>query len=244
MSVGSGATTAALVALPLLAGAAVQRTAGLGLALVAAPFVVAVLGARDGVSFGNALQCVLCAVVLARTWRATRWRAAGHLMIGAAVGVPLGALVVARTPEGPLLVLLGTLALAAVGLSVFPGAGTVLRGRGGAVGAGGLAGFVNATAGVGGPMVSAYALSQRWDRTEFVPTAQVVLLVVNAAAVAVKGPPALPAVVWLGGLGALAVGVLIGEVLSRRVGDDAGRRLVLGVAVAGAVATIVRGLVG
>jgi hypothetical protein len=46
--------TALLVAVPVAAGAALQRMTGLGLALVGAPFLVAVLGQQDGVSFGTA----------------------------------------------------------------------------------------------------------------------------------------------------------------------------------------------
>lgn len=235
-------STVLLVALPLLVGSAVQRTAGLGLALVAAPFVVAALGARDGVSLGNALQCVLCVLVLGRTGRRAHWRAAGLLLAGALLGVPVGALVVTRLPEGPLLVLLGALAVGAVVLSVLPRAGALLRGRLGAVGAGVLAGFVNATAGVGGPMVSAYGLSQRWDPSVFVPTAQVVLLGVNAGALWAKGVPALPAAVWWAGLAAVVVGAAVGEVLARHLDARTGRRLVALVAALGGLATLARGL--
>jgi hypothetical protein len=231
----------ALVSLPVLCGAMAQRTTGLGLALVGAPFIVAILGARDGVSYGNALQVLLCAVVLARTWRETHWRTAGLLLAGALVVVPVGALVVAVSPEGPLLVLLGTLAVAAVVVSLFPAAGSMLRGVPGALGAGGLAGFMNVTAGVGGPMISAYALAQRLEREAFVPTAQVVLMVVNLAALLAKGLPRLPAPVWWGGLVAIAVGALLGETVARRIDARTGRWLVAGIAVAGGLATVIRG---
>lgn len=232
----------ALVSLPVLCGAMAQRTTGLGLALVGAPFIVAILGARDGVSYGNALQVLLCAVVLARTWRATRWRTAGLLLVGALVAVPIGAVVVATTPEGPLLVLLGLLAVAAVLVSLFPAAGAVLRGTPGALGAGGMAGFLNVTAGVGGPMISAYALAQRLEREPFVPTAQVVLLVINLAALLTKGVPRLPGAVWVGGLLAIGLGAVLGDRVARHIDARTGRRLVAGIAVAGGLATVVRGL--
>lgn len=233
--------TAVLVAVPVAAGATLQRTTGLGLALVAAPFLVAVLGARDGVSFGNALQIVLCLLVLAGTWRATRWGAAGALLIGAAVGVPLGALLVGRLPEGPLLIVVGSLALLGIGLAALPQVGALLRGFPGAVSSGLVAGFVNASAGVGGPLISAYGIAQRWDRTSFVPTAQVVLLAINVTSLLVKGPPQLHIGVWVAGAAALVVGVAAGGPVSRRIGPAAGRRLVFAVATAGALATVVRG---
>lgn len=234
--------TALLVAVPVAGGATLQRTTGLGLALVAAPFLVAVLGPQDGVSFGNALQIVLCLLVLAGTWRTTRWGAAGALLLGAAVGVPAGALLVGRLPEGPLLVVVGGLALLGIALAALPQAGVVLRGFPGALGAGVAAGFVNAAAGVGGPLISAYGMARRWDRTSFVATAQVVLLAINVASLLVKGVPTLPVGVWGAGAAALVVGVAAGGPVSRRLGPVAGRRLVLTVATAGAAATVARGV--
>ncbi len=234
--------TALLVAVPVAAGATLQRTTGLGLALVGAPFLVAVLGAQDGVSFGNALQTVLCLLVLVGTWRATRWAAAGALLLGAAIGVPAGALLVGRLPEGPLLIVVGGLALLGIALAALPQAGEVLRGRTGAAASGVAAGFVNAAAGVGGPLISAYGMAQRWDRESFVPTAQVVLLAINVTSLLLKGVPGLPLAVWVAGAAALVVGVAAGGPVSRRVGPVAGRRLVLVVATAGALATVVRGV--
>jgi uncharacterized protein len=233
---------AALVTLPLLLGATVQRSTGMGLALVGAPFVVAVLGPRDGVSFGNALQILLCAMVLARTWRGTDVRAVALLLAGAAVGVPLGALLVTTVPEAPLLVVVGSLAALGVGLSAFPVAGRLLVGTPGGVGAGAAAGFVNAAAGVGGPLVSAYALARRIPPERFVPTAQAVLLAINAVALTAKGLPDLPGLVWCAGLVAIAVGSALGGPVARRLRPTTTRRLVLVVALLGALATVVRGL--
>jgi uncharacterized membrane protein YfcA len=95
------AATLALVAVPVLLGAITQRATGLGMALVGAPFLVAVTDAHTGVALSNALSGLLCLIVLARTWRRVRWREVALLVIAAAVTVPLGALVVARLPEGP-----------------------------------------------------------------------------------------------------------------------------------------------
>lgn len=238
----SSITIPVLVALPLLAGATMQRSTGLGLALVAAPFLVAILGPRDGVSFGNALQIVLCLLVFSRTWRDTDWRAVGLLLVGAVVGVPIGAWIATVTPEAPLMIVVGALATLGVALSVFPAVGAALRGSAGGVAAGTAAGLVNAAAGVGGPMLSAYALSLGVPLERFVPTAQVVLLAINAAALLAKGPPALPASAWVAGLVAIALGTAIGGPVSRWLGPERGRRLVVVVSLAGALVTVARGL--
>ena len=238
----SAVGTAALVVGPVLLGAVTQRTTGLGLALVGGPFLVAILGPRDGVSFGNALQVVLCLIVLVRTYRGVDGRAAGLLLVGAVVAVPLGALVVDALPEGPLLVVVGLLALGAVALSLVPRLGAWLDGTSGAVAAGAVAGLVNVTAGVGGPALSAFALARRWSIEVFVPTAQVVLLVINLVALLSKGVPALGGPVWLTGLAAIGVGVVLGDVVHRRRSAETARRAVVVLALAGAVATVVRGL--
>ena len=188
----SVAGTAVLVLGPVLLGALTQRATGLGLALVGAPFLVAILGPRDGVSFGNALQVLLCAVVLARTWRGVDLRSAGLLLSPAPSS---------RFRSAP-----GWSACCPRGRcsswSVCSPSGrswsrsSRASGAGcpappGAVGAGAVAGFVNAAAGVGGPMISAFALARRWSTDVFVPTAQLVLLVINLLALLGKGVPRL-----------------------------------------------------
>jgi len=239
----SAVGTAVLVLGPVLLGSLTQRATGLGLALVGAPFLVAILGPRDGVSFGNALQVVLCAVVLARTWRGTDLRAAALLLAGALVTVPLGAWVVDVLPEGPLLVVVGLLAIGAVVVSLVPRLDGWMYGTPGALGAGAVAGFVNAAAGVGGPMISAFALARRWSTDVLVPTAQLVLLVINLLALLGKGVPRLDPAVWGAGLAALAVGVVLGDVVHRRLDPETARRAVVVLALLGGLATVVRGLV-
>jgi hypothetical protein len=101
---------------------------------------------------------------------------------------------------------------------------------------------MNATAGVGGPMVSAYAMSRNWPLPVFIPTAQATLLVVNVASLAGKGPPDLPLSVWLLCAAALGAGLLAGELVGRRLGAARGRRLVLAVALAGGCAAVARGV--
>ena len=151
-------------------------------------------------------------------------------------------LVVRTLPEGPLLVTVGTLPVGAVSPVLLSRGRELPHGRWAGVPAGALAGFVNATAGVGGPMVSAYAMSRNWPLPVFIPTAQATLLGVNLASLAGKGLPSLPPAVWLVCAAALATGLLAGELVGRRVGADRGRRLVLAVALAAGCAAVPRGV--
>lgn len=232
-----------LLATAVLLGAATQRATGLGFALVAAPFLVLLVGPAAGVTLSNVLSAALCALVLLRTGRRTLWREVAVLAVPALLAVPLGVLVVRTLPDGPLLVTVGALAIGAVVVVAAGRQRQLLPGRRSAVLAGALSGFMNVTAGVGGPMVTAYAVSRRWPLTVFIPTAQATLLVINLASLAAKGLPTLGPAVWVVSGVALAAGLVAGEAVTRRLDPARGLRLVIAVALAGGVATVVRGLV-
>jgi len=69
-----------------------------------------------------------------------------------------------------------------------------------------------------------------------------VALVVNVASLAGKGLPSLGPTVWVASGIALAAGLGAGELVSRRLGAARGLQLVIAVALAGGIATVVRGL--
>ena len=108
--------------------------------------------------------------------------------------------------------------------------------------AGALGGFMNVTAGVGGPALTVHATSERWSRDVFVGTGQVFLLSVNLASVLSKGVPSEPWGVWVGAFAALLIGAVAGHRLSRHVSARVGRILVLVLAAVGSAAAVVRGV--
>ena len=71
-------------------GATVQRATGLGFALVAAPFLVVLLGPLSGVTLANLLSAAVNLVVLAVTARALNGRLAGQMIAGVVLALPLG----------------------------------------------------------------------------------------------------------------------------------------------------------
>ena len=234
--------TLALAAAAIVVGALTQRMAGIGFALTAAPLLVVVLGPEAGVSVGNALAAVLALVVLASTWRTVRWRTAALLVLPALVTIPIGAWVVQTAPTGPLTIAVGALALVGVLVMAFSSRARLLPGRVGAVAAGALGGFMNVTAGVGGPALTVHATSDRWPREVFVGTGQVFLLAINLTSVLTKGIPAEPVPVWVGALGLLFVGAFVGHHLSKVVPARVGRILVLTLAAVGSALALVRGI--
>ncbi|QKV90491.1 TSUP family transporter [Streptomyces sp. NA02950] len=197
--------------------------------------LVAAAGPVVDVSMSNAVSLLLCSVVLARTWRDTDWRSVLTLALPAVAVIPLGALVVRAAPEGPLPILVGTMVVLAVSAAALAGQRRLLRGTTGAIAAGALSGFMSVTAGVGGPMVSVYALSEQWTRRALIPTR-------SLPAHGERGVPRLqrpPVGVWFGwacsGM-ALVIGAVAGEWLDRRIAPDTGRRLIVVIALAGGVA--------
>jgi uncharacterized membrane protein YfcA len=239
---GSGAV--ALACGTVFLGAVTQRMTGLGFALVAAPLLVAVLGPTDGVLLGNILSAVMCVIVLATAWRHTRWRRAALMTAPALIAIPAGAWVVHHVPPAPLTILVGSLALVAVLVTAFAQRFRLLPGRAGAVTAGALAGFMNVTAGVGGPALAIHSISERWNRETFLGTGQVFLLVINCLSIATKRFPTVSGGLWLGSAVALAAGAVVGHFVSRLVPGGVGRVLVLALAAIGSASALVRGIRG
>ncbi|GAB3445692.1 sulfite exporter TauE/SafE family protein [Streptomonospora sediminis] len=227
----------------IVCGAAAQRVTGLGFALVAAPFLVLAAGPGAGVGVANLLSAVLCALVLVRTRHGLDRRRAVLMAVPALAGVPLGVAVQHRVPEGPLMVLVGVLAGAAVLLVTVSRRAAVLRGRPGALAAGALSGFMNASAGLGGPPVALHAQSERWSAEVLVPTSQLFLLAVNIASLAARGWPPFPPAVLAGAVVLVAAGAALGGRIAGCVSVERTRALMLAIALLGAAVGAVRGAV-
>lgn len=145
-------------------------------------------------------------------------------------------------PESALLVGMGSLVSAAVLLVMRGVRVPALRGVKGALAAGAASGFMNSSAGVGGPAVSLYAVNAGWTVRQFVPNAQFYGVVVNAFSVAAKRLPQLTAPVWLLVAAGIAAGAVIGKALGERVPERRARPIVLVLALAGGLTTLAKGL--
>lgn len=236
------------IALSVLVGAAAQRITGMGFALIASPALVILLGPFDGVIVVNLCAVLSSLLILPRVWRAIEWRRFSWLVLPAFVGTAAGALVATLVP-GPVLQL-GVGVLVVVALTV-----TLLvtrtehtaSGPSPAIIAGTASGFMNASAGVGGPALSVYAVATRWPQAAFAATAQAYFVAIGFAALAGKlaatgwAVPALEPGAWPLVIGALLVGLLIGELAHRHVSHRAARVAVIVIAYAGGTAALVDG---
>lgn len=236
--------TLAGMVLSIVLAAATQRITGIGFALVSAPLLVLATDPITGVKLANLLTLVTSLVILCGTWRQVDLRKVLLLAIPALCLVPAGYLVARHLPPAVLMVGIGGLVLAALAAVRLLRRSGVFSGIGGAVAAGALSGFMNVTAGVGGPAVTLYAIGSRWPQRSFVGSIQLYFAIVNIASIATKGLPQVGAAVLLAALGALGLGSVAGHFAARRVGPEQARNAVLALAVAGAVGTILKGLAG
>ncbi|MGW7515940.1 TSUP family transporter [Streptomyces sp. NPDC054796] len=226
----------------VLLGSSVQRLAGIGFGLVGAPGLVLLMGPVQGVALVNCGSVAISAVGLAATWRLVRLRTMLPLVAAAGVSVPLGAYVARALPEPVLLTGLGSLVTVAVLLVMWGVRVGGLYGTGGALAAGAVSGFMNSSAGIGGPALSLYAVNEGWSARDFVPNAQFYGLVVNVLSVFAKGVPRLTGSAWLLVAVTMTVGILLGGVIAARTPEHAARRVILGLALGGGVVTLAKGV--
>jgi len=226
----------------VMAGASVQWLTGMGFALVTVPALVLVLGPADGVRLVNCAAGVISLAGFGGGWRRVRPAAMVPLILASVCTVPAGSWVASRLPAPVLMVGMGGLVTALVLFVMRGGRMTALRGMRGALTAGAAGGFMNSSAGVGGPPVSMYAVNAGWTVREFVPNAQFYSITVNAVSVAANGVPRVGGTVWELAAAGLVLGAVIGKILADRVPEDGARRLVLLLALAGGVTTLGKGL--
>lgn len=231
----------ALLAGGVAAGAVTQRVTGIGFALVASPVLVLAAGPFQGIVLSNVLGLLVSVAVLAVTWRDVEPRRALFLAVPAVATVPIGALVAKRVPAPVLMVLIGALVLLALMVVQFAPRARVLHGVRGTVAAGGASGFMNVTAGVGGPAIVLYAVSTGWEHRRFVATFQLYTLVVNLTSLLAKGGVQVSRTMLITSVTALAIGLTGGQLVSRHIGGEKARQAVILLAALGATAIAVKG---
>lgn len=230
-----------LLGVAVLFGAATQRLTGMGFALVSGPLLVLLMGAHSGIPLIQVLSFFVAASTLLGTFRDVEWRKAVTLMLPAFAGIIPGWWLVRTVPGPVLLVVIGFLVAAAILAMLLDDRVRVFKGWKGLAAAGFLSGFMNYTAGVGGPAIVLYSLSNNWSHKAFVGTVQVYFMALNIMSLIGHGIPSLRVSVWATAFVMLAVGIVAGQFLSRIVSAGLASKLVVAVALLGALGTIVQG---
>jgi len=226
----------------VFAGAAVQRIAGVGFALIVSPALVLLQG-PDGIVLSNLLGAFVCTMVLVFSWRDVDAGRALLLVPAGLLGVLPGVYLSRHLQPGPLQVTIGLIiliglasALVSRRLTLSPTTGTTL-----ASGLG--SGFGTAAAGVGGPALAFYAITTRWEQRPFAATVQISFLSQAVLSLGLKGFDTMPGVVpMLAMAAAILAGQWLGHRVSGRIPAQGARTTAIVVALAGAVATTVKGL--
>lgn len=239
--------TAALGALAVLIGAALQSATGFGFALMAAPLLVAIYGPRPAVSAMVVLAILVSTLTLAGERRRPRAdiRETVTLVAWSLPGLFAGALVLEAAPQRALKVLVAAVVLAAVGLRLrgarrehaWSHPRTALTGV--------VSGVLSTSTGIGGPPLVFHLLGRGLERGHMRDTLAVVFLaggVLSVGALLVTGAFDLP-----GDLVLLVAGTLTGQIAGRRLfrllHGERYERAVLGALVLTALISLVAALV-
>lgn len=224
-------------------GAVAQRSTGMGFALLASPFLTLVLGPFEGILVANVCGTVASALNLSQIWRDVDWRRALVLVPTGVIGVIPGAIAVRVAPSAPLMVGVSLVVIIGLVLTLLLRGRSVPNSRALAATGGLASGFMNVTAGVGGPGVVVYARATGWPHRSFAATAQLHFLALGTASLLAKQSlPTLPWSGWTALAVALLGGLLVGNRLSTRLDPALAMRLVMSVAIAGAAVALLRGL--
>jgi len=222
--------------------AATQRITGVGVGLICTPFLVLGNGPLLGVLMANTLCILLNIMVLAQTWRRIEGRRIFLLAIGALAAIPLGYYVLRHISAPALMIAVGLMALIGLGSLQtrlkLPKAHDSLS----ALAAGWLGGFMNVTAGIGGPPIVMYASTQQWEQKSFVASIQLYFLIVNVASVMAENPANINLLQLLKYAVCLLVGSVAGHYLAKGINPDHARTGAVLIAGAGATAVVVKGL--
>lgn len=248
-AVGSNVGVVALVVFFVFFGATSQRITGMGFALVAAPFLVILLGPIGGVLIANLCGALSSSLILTRVWKQVEWRKVALLIPTAFLGIATGILVSKVVPSAWLEISVGLIVFVSLSASLLVRSrrqidGPVLLGS-----AGYASGFMSYTAGVGGPAVSIYAVLSNWQQIKFAATVQPYFFVTGMTSLLGKvffidgSVPNLSWWLWLAIGAALFSGVAAGDIASKHVKPSHARAALITVAYIGSVLTIVKGLV-
>lgn len=234
----------------VLVGAVLQRTAGVGFAMVVAPFAIILLPGGQGVIFANIMGAVAATILIWPVRKSIDWYRLVLLVVSSGVGAVAGALIVRGLDTAVFRIVVGLLLLLSIGVSLLAARARRVAAVTPASLVGGAAtGMLVTMAGVGGPPMSIYAVMTNWEQHKFVGTMQpfaVVSSLIGATAVLSTSQNALPEIslsVWLVLILTLLVGLALGQFLNRMISARIGRNVVVWLGALGALSAVVYGAI-
>ncbi|MDO5682990.1 MAG: sulfite exporter TauE/SafE family protein [Propionibacteriaceae bacterium] len=230
----------------VLVGAIAQRTTGMGFVLLAVPFLVLAQGPINGVILANWCGVIAAGTNLIAVRKQVDWSRILWISGASVIGCIPGALLIRFAPINVLALVVALITLVALIVSVRSPEGGIADGFGARTGAGFLSGFMGVTAGVAGPAMVIYRKAVNWSNIkQFTASLQFHFTVAGIAALLAKWGqgPSFSIPQWAVFVSMLFIGGFIGARLSRLVSPKLGLKLVISIAFAGTIATLVRAVI-
>lgn len=161
-----------------------QAISGSGLALIAMPLLVPVLGPLNAAALVSLIAVTTQLVMLARYHRALRVGGLWRLMLGSLAGIPIGVIALAQLDSRVILTVLGVLLVGYALYSLFAPPLPQIHNRNWGFGFGFVSGLLGGAYNTGGPPYVIYGVMQRWEAPAFKANLQV-LLMVNSVTVVI-----------------------------------------------------------
>lgn len=209
-----------------------RTTFGFGEALVAVPLLALVIPIQVAAPIAVLASIVIAGFVVARDWRHIHLRSAGWLIASTLFGLPVGLLALKTVPEAVMKVLLAAIILAFSGYSLARARRLSLADDRFAWLFGFCAGVFGGSYGMNGPPLAIYGSLRDWPPEKFRATLQGYFLPASALGMCGYGAAGLwtPMVTRLfaWALPAIALGIVAGRLLNRRLAADRFARLLHG----------------
>lgn len=211
-----------LVAAVVFVAALVRSALGFGDAVVAMPLLAMALGLRTATPLVAFIGPTISILILAGNWRKVEFKSAGGLIGATLLGIPVGVYGLARLPETPLKIALGSVILL-YGLFGLAKPGTRVANEKARFPwlVGWFAGILGGAYNTNGPPIVAYGMLRGWPPESFRATLQGYFLPTGLAILAGHGLAGL----WTGtvlrsyvySLPAIVIGVFLGGLLNRQM---------------------------
>ena len=214
----------------VLVAAFAQSLTGFGFALIVMPLVTLILGVRTAAPVVALAALTVYTVNLVRYRQSINFSEVLRLGIASAAGVPVGIWVLSNADEAVVMRLLGFVLVAYAVYSLLQPRARRNLSRGWVYPAGFLAGCFGGAYNTPGPPVIVYGSMRQWPRDEFRAVLQAlfflngILVVASHALAEHLGKQVL--VYYLYAVPALAMGILVGSLVDRRIDQARFRKVV------------------
>jgi uncharacterized protein len=212
----------------------IRSTLGFGEALFAVPLLALRTRVAVAAPLAVLVSIVVAGLIVVQDWRRIEFRSAGWLIVTALFGIPLGVLLLARTNDQVVKLVLGTLIIA---FSIYSlASANVRRSRrdhaGWLIACGFLSGILGGAYGMNGPPLVVYGSLRGWSPRQFRATLQGYFLPVSLvglmgyAFIGLWDAAITRYFLW--SLPGVAAATMLGGVINQRLGDHTFTRFVHG----------------